>query len=207
MFYDLAKTAVNRLAFAQGQELAPHGGAAVALTPGFVRSEMMLEAFGVTEAAWRDAPPDGEPITPPSSRSLGRPVYVGRAVAALAGTRRSHAGTSASVTAGGLARGVRLHSTMDGTQPDWGRWWDGVVIARVDAAGADAARYRWIRESMARTRPAASSCMDPPLSTMYVSAWRSACAPPSLPGARGRASARRRSRSRPRHPPSPRLAA
>jgi len=54
-FYDLAKTAVIRLAFAQSKELAPHGAAAVALTPGWLRSEMMLDAFGVTEETWRDA--------------------------------------------------------------------------------------------------------------------------------------------------------
>src|ERR687893_705346 len=54
VFYDLAKTAVIRLAFGQGHELAPHGGTAVALTPGWLRSEMMLETMGVTEANWRE---------------------------------------------------------------------------------------------------------------------------------------------------------
>src|SRR4051812_45482598 len=54
-FYDLAKTAVIRLAFAQSHDLAPHDATAVALTPGWLRSEMMLDAFGVTEATWRDA--------------------------------------------------------------------------------------------------------------------------------------------------------
>src|SRR4051812_22994593 len=54
-FYDLAKTSVLRLAFAQSKELAAHGATAVALTPGWLRSEMMLEAFGVTEVNWRDA--------------------------------------------------------------------------------------------------------------------------------------------------------
>ena len=53
-FYDLAKTAVLRLAFAQGKELAPHGCAAVALTPGWMRSEMMLDIYRVTEENWRD---------------------------------------------------------------------------------------------------------------------------------------------------------
>ena len=55
MFYDLAKSAVLRLAFAQGKELAPHGCSAVALTPGWLRSEMMLEIYGVTEENWREA--------------------------------------------------------------------------------------------------------------------------------------------------------
>ena len=55
LFYDLAKSAILRLAWALGEELAPHGGTAVALTPGWLRSEMMLDGFGVTEENWRDA--------------------------------------------------------------------------------------------------------------------------------------------------------
>src|SRR3984893_7112576 len=55
VFYDLAKVAVNRLAFSQGHELKPHGAAAVAITPGWLRSEMMLDGFGVSEDNWRDA--------------------------------------------------------------------------------------------------------------------------------------------------------
>ena len=55
MFYDLAKTSVIRLAWAQGQELRDHGGTAVALTPGWMRSEAMLEHHGVSESNWRDA--------------------------------------------------------------------------------------------------------------------------------------------------------
>ena len=54
VFYDLAKVGVNRLAFSQGHELARVGGTAVAITPGFLRSEMMLEAFGVREENWRE---------------------------------------------------------------------------------------------------------------------------------------------------------
>ena len=54
-FYDLAKTAPIRMAWAHARDLAPHGATAVAITPGWLRSEMMLDAFGVTEATWRDA--------------------------------------------------------------------------------------------------------------------------------------------------------
>ena len=77
VFYDLAKVAVNRLAFSQGHELAPHGGTAVALTPGWLRSEMMLEAFGVTEETWRDAlehgaPPGLRPVRVAALRRSGR---------------------------------------------------------------------------------------------------------------------------------------
>ena len=54
-FYDLAKASVNRMAFALAHELKPYGATAVSLTPGWLRSEFMLEAFGVTESNWRDA--------------------------------------------------------------------------------------------------------------------------------------------------------
>jgi NAD(P)-dependent dehydrogenase (short-subunit alcohol dehydrogenase family) len=54
-FYDLAKAAVNRMAFALAHELRPYGATAVSLTPGWLRSEAMLEAYGVTQDNWGDA--------------------------------------------------------------------------------------------------------------------------------------------------------
>jgi NAD(P)-dependent dehydrogenase (short-subunit alcohol dehydrogenase family) len=80
MFYDLAKNAVIRMAFGLARELEPHGCTAVALTPGWLRSEMMLENFGVTESNWRDA----ASIQPHFAAISESPRYVGRAVAALA---------------------------------------------------------------------------------------------------------------------------
>ena len=80
-FYDLAKVAVNRLAFSQGHELAAHGGTAVAVTPGWLRSEMMLDNYQVAEDNWRDAlarPPDGDlPVAPPGFALSESPRYVG----------------------------------------------------------------------------------------------------------------------------------
>jgi NAD(P)-dependent dehydrogenase (short-subunit alcohol dehydrogenase family) len=116
-FYDLAKTAVTRLAFAQGQELAPHGCSAVALTPGWMRSEMMLDIYQVTEATWRDATV-GSPHFTAISES---PRFVGRAVAALAADpqlRRRHGG---SFSSGGLAREYGF-TDLDGSQPDCWRY-------------------------------------------------------------------------------------
>lgn len=78
-FYDLAKAAVNRMAFALGHELAPHHATAVALTPGWLRSEAMLQAHGVTETTWRDAVAHA-----PHFAISESPAYVGRAVSALA---------------------------------------------------------------------------------------------------------------------------
>ena len=115
-FYDLAKNAVIRLAFAQSKDLAPHGGTAVALTPGWLRSEMMLEAFGVTEANWRDAT---ERI--PHFGISETPRYVGRAVAALAADPDKLRHSGASLSSGGLAREYGF-TDLDGSRPDAWRY-------------------------------------------------------------------------------------
>ena len=112
VFYDLAKVAVNRLAFSQGHELAPHGSTAVAITPGWLRSEMMLEAFETTEADWREAT-----TTPPDFVHSETPRYVGRAVAALAADPDRHRFNQSSMTSGELAS-VYGFTDLDGTQPD-----------------------------------------------------------------------------------------
>ena len=122
VFYDLAKVAVNRLAFSQGHELAPHGGTAVAVTPGWLRSEMMLDAFGVSEGSWRDAldparADDGLPVAPPGFAQSETPRYVGRAVAALAADPDRSRWNQGSVTAAQLAREYGF-TDVDGSQPD-----------------------------------------------------------------------------------------
>jgi NAD(P)-dependent dehydrogenase (short-subunit alcohol dehydrogenase family) len=115
-FYDLAKTAVIRLAFAQSKDLAAHGGTAVALTPGWLRSEMMLDNFGVTEANWRDAT---ERI--PHFGISETPRYVGRAVAALAADPEKGRHTGASLSSGGLAQEYGF-TDLDGSRPDCWRY-------------------------------------------------------------------------------------
>jgi NAD(P)-dependent dehydrogenase (short-subunit alcohol dehydrogenase family) len=119
VFYDLAKVAVNRLAFSQGHELAPHGATAVAITPGWLRSEMMLEAFDVTAADWREALGTTEraPTAPPDFAHSESPRYVGRAVAALATDPDRGRWNGRSVDSGALAR-VYGFTDVDGTQPD-----------------------------------------------------------------------------------------
>jgi NAD(P)-dependent dehydrogenase (short-subunit alcohol dehydrogenase family) len=114
VFYDLAKASVNRLAFSQGHELARHGSTAVALTPGWLRSEMMLEAFGVTEETWRDTLEHG---APPGFAQSESPRYVGRAVAAMAADDDRARWNQQSVTAAHLAREYGF-TDVDGTQPD-----------------------------------------------------------------------------------------
>jgi len=134
IFYDLVKNAVNRLAFAQGKELEPHGCAAVALTPGWMRSEMMLDNYGVTEENWRD----GAAVNPHFAAISESPLFVGRAVAALAAdpdvTRRN----GGSFSSGELAREYGF-TDVDGSQPDCWRY-----MVEVQDAGlpADPTGYR-----------------------------------------------------------------
>jgi NAD(P)-dependent dehydrogenase (short-subunit alcohol dehydrogenase family) len=114
VYYDLAKVAVNRLAFSQGHELAAHGGTAVAITPGWLRSEMMLEAYRVTEANWRTA------ASPPGFAVSESPRYVGRAVAALAADPARTRWNQRSVTSADLAAEYGF-TDVDGSRPDvWG---------------------------------------------------------------------------------------
>jgi NAD(P)-dependent dehydrogenase (short-subunit alcohol dehydrogenase family) len=122
VFYDLAKVSVNRLAFSQGHELQRHGGTAVAITPGFLRSEMMLDNFGVDEDTWRDAVDPsraerGLPVAPADFASSESPWYVGRAVAALAADPHRSRWNQQSVTSGQLAHEYGF-TDVDGSQPD-----------------------------------------------------------------------------------------
>lgn len=116
-FYDLAKSSVIRLAVAQAAELEPHGVAAVALTPGFLRSEAMLEHFGVTEATWRDGA-----AKDPNFAHSESPAYLGRAVAALAADPDVIAKTGRALATWGLYREYGF-TDADGTQPDFAAHW------------------------------------------------------------------------------------
>ncbi|MCX5358805.1 SDR family oxidoreductase [Streptomyces sp. NBC_00124] len=132
-FYDLAKTSVLRMGFSLGHELGPRGATAVALTPGWLRSEMMLEHFGVGEDNWRDAL-DRVPHFAISET----PRYVGRAVAALAADPDVARFNGQSLSSGGLARTYDF-TDLDGSRPDAWRY-----VVEVQDAGkpADTTGYR-----------------------------------------------------------------
>ena len=124
VFYDLAKASVIRLAWSQGHELAPHGCAAVALTPGWMRSEMMLEHYGVTEDTWRDAldRPYQPPFPHPGHFGISEtPAFTGRAVVALAADPERQRWNQGSVSSGGLAREYGF-TDVDGSRPDAWRY-------------------------------------------------------------------------------------
>ena len=127
VFYDLAKTSVTRLAWAQAQELQAHGGTAVALTPGWMRSELMLEHHSVTEENWRDA----TERTPHFCISES-PRYVGRAVAALAADPDKQRWNGRVAVQRRARTGLRLHRP-DGTRPDCWRY----MVEVVENEGAE----------------------------------------------------------------------
>jgi NAD(P)-dependent dehydrogenase (short-subunit alcohol dehydrogenase family) len=132
-FYDLAKAAVNRMAFALAHELAPRGATALSVTPGWLRSEAMLDAYRVTEANWRDA----TKIQPHFAISES-PAFVGRAVAALAMDPEVQRWNGKSVSSGELAK-IYGFTDLDGSRPDAWRY-----MVEVQDAGkpADVAGYR-----------------------------------------------------------------
>jgi NAD(P)-dependent dehydrogenase (short-subunit alcohol dehydrogenase family) len=136
VFYDLAKIAVNRLAFSQGHELAPHGATAVAITPGWLRSEIMLDNFGVSEENWREAlgaAGAGDGPSAPADFALSEsPRYVGRAVVALASDPARARWNQQSVTSGQLARDYGF-TDVDGSQPDVWRFIEEVRERGLDA--------------------------------------------------------------------------
>ncbi len=122
VYYDLAKVAVNRLAFSQGHELGPYGATAVAITPGWLRSEMMLDNFGVSESNWRDALDPAraqmnQPVAPPDFALSESPRYVGRAIVSLALDPDRKRWNQQSLSSGELAR-VYGFTDLDGTSPD-----------------------------------------------------------------------------------------
>ena len=132
-FYDLAKTAVNRMAWAHARDLEKHGATAVSLTPGWLRSEMMLEAFGVREENWREAV---ERV--PHFAISETPRFVGRAVVALASDPDRARWNGQSLSSGGLS-GVYGFTDLDGSQPDAWRY-----LVEVQDVGkpADTTGYR-----------------------------------------------------------------
>ena len=132
-FYDLAKAGVQRMGFALAHELGPRGATAVTLTPGWLRSEAMLDALKVTEASWRDATK-----FQPHFAISETPAFVGRAVAALAQDPQVARWNGKSLSSGQLAK-VYGFTDLDGSQPDAWRY-----LVEVQDAGkpADTTGYR-----------------------------------------------------------------
>nr|WP_217995650.1 SDR family oxidoreductase [Amphibacillus sediminis] len=133
LFYDLAKTSINRIAWSQAQEVKPYQCTAVSITPGWLRSEIMLEEYGVSEANWQDAL-----AQEPHFVISETPRYIGRAVANLALDPNKSRWNGQSLSSGQLAKHYHFYD-LDGSQPDCWRY-----IEEVQDAGkpADPTGYR-----------------------------------------------------------------
>lgn len=116
LFYSLAKISVIHLAEGMAADLRPHGVTAVAVTPGFLRSEEMLDHFGVTEATWRDAIK-----ADPHFAESETPYFVARGIAALAADPSRAEKSGRALTSWGLSDEYG-HSDIDGRNPHWGNY-------------------------------------------------------------------------------------
>ena len=115
LFYDLAKVSAIRLGFSMAVQLGRHGVTALTLTPGFLRSENVLDHFGVTEANWRDAIEKD-----PHFADSETPRFIGRAVVSLAGDPDVRRKAGRSLATWTLAPEYGF-TDVDGTQPNWGQ--------------------------------------------------------------------------------------
>lgn len=129
--FDVAKNALIRMAFGLQHELEPHGGTAVCISPGFLRSEMMLDTFGVTEDNWLDATKQE-----PHFAIAETPAYVGRAIAAIAADPEKARWGGRSTSSGEVAIDYGIRD-LDGSQPDGWRYFIEVVDGGADRTAAD----------------------------------------------------------------------
>ena len=138
LLYDLVKAAVRRLGYAMAWELLPAGVTALSATPGFLRSEAVLDHFGVTEANWRDAVAQD-----PFFAQSETPFFLGRGIAALAADPEVRALAGAVLTAGDLAARYGF-TDVDGGRPDFGGYFDEVAEALAARGGELSADERFL---------------------------------------------------------------
>ncbi|MBN1209703.1 MAG: SDR family oxidoreductase [Myxococcaceae bacterium] len=146
LFYDLVKLSVIRLAFTMAFELRRHAITAVAVTPGFLRSEAMLELFGVTEANWREGAKKD-----PHFIASETPFYVGRAVAALAADPNVATKAGRVFSSWQLAKEYGF-TDEDGRQPDWGEYFK-KAFGRPYSVADEAAYATWSNGPMEIAAP------------------------------------------------------
>ncbi|GLZ33122.1 short-chain dehydrogenase [Lentzea sp. NBRC 105346] len=134
--YDAVKASVRRFGKILAKDLKDTSVTAVSATPGFLRSEHMLELFGVTEANWRDAI-----AKVPHYAMSETPHYFGRGLAHLAADPDRHRFHGQCLSSWRLMREYGF-TDLDGSQPDWGKWYEEVVKPGVDPSTVDASKYR-----------------------------------------------------------------
>lgn len=126
LYYSLAKISVIHLAEAMAQDLKKAGVTAVALTPGFLRSEAVLDELGVTEDNWRD----GANVNPDFIASE-TPYFIGKAVACLASDPNVHEKTGQVLSSWGLAKEYGF-TDIDGRTPDWGTFFEENIVGKAE---------------------------------------------------------------------------
>ncbi|GAA1969050.1 SDR family oxidoreductase [Amycolatopsis minnesotensis] len=136
--YYLAKCGVRAIGRALGAELAKDNCTGMTVTPGFLRSEMMLDTFGVTEETWRDAVGTTAPVDFAISET---PAYLGRGVAALAMDEKVSRFAGRTLASWTLMHEYDL-TDADGSKPDFGRWMAEVRDAGLDPEAVDHAEFR-----------------------------------------------------------------
>ncbi|MFJ6751992.1 MULTISPECIES: SDR family oxidoreductase [unclassified Streptomyces] len=129
--FDLTKNAPHRIAFGLAKEVKEYGGTVVSLTPGFLRSEEMLDHFGVTEETWRDAV-----AQEPHFAIAESPALIARALAALAADPAKERWSGRSLSSGELAKAYDFTDT-DGSRPDAFGYFEEVVFGGKAGTAAD----------------------------------------------------------------------
>lgn len=156
VYYDLVKSSAIRLAMALGYELRERGVTAVAVTPGFLRSERMLALFGVSEATWRE-----HAARDPHWAESETPLFVGRCIAALAADPERWRLNGSALASWDLAERYGIDDA-DGRRPHWGRY----IAAQTDQRWAELLDQ--VRGQFAREAPAAQIDADRATLTLHV---------------------------------------
>ena len=138
-FFDLYEASLKRIAYALAEELAPHGVTALAITPGFLRTEAILEQFGVTEANWRDAAERNAAARRWGFIDSESPCFVGRAVAALAADDEAARWSGGVYSSWGLSEAYGF-TDLDGTRPNI---WPVVARKVGKSSGSPRAAVHW----------------------------------------------------------------
>jgi len=136
LIYDQVKAGVRRLASGLAEQVPAYGATALAVTPGFLRSEAMLDHFGVTEGTWRDA----VAVDPHFCLSESA-HFLGRGVAALVGDPDRARWNGSVATSRALADAYQVDD-VDGSRPDWPRWMGEVASPGLNPSEVDVAAYR-----------------------------------------------------------------
>lgn len=149
-FFDLASLAQKRMVHGLGEELATHGVTAVAIAPGFMRTEAVLDHFKASEATWEDVARTNKEARQFMLHESETPCFVGRAVAALAADRRRARRSGAVLSSWELAREYGF-TDIDGRTPDWGKAF-GEFVKSMPGSGKPKLGFRWAVVSTAAAR-------------------------------------------------------